>query len=69
MEFRLEAVITLQEKLLIEKTQTSSLSAYENYILGLNYLFKNYKEDNDIVGKPLTLTIYGWKRLTIKSQS
>ncbi len=44
----LEAVITPQEKLLIEKTPTSSLSAYENYILGWNYYNKLTKEDNDI---------------------
>jgi TolB-like protein len=44
----LEAVITPQEKLLIEKTQTPSLSAYENYILGRNYLSKFTKEDCDI---------------------
>jgi TolB-like protein len=44
----LEAVITPQEKLLIEKTPTSNLSAYENCTLGANYLFKFTKEDNDI---------------------
>jgi TolB-like protein/cytochrome c-type biogenesis protein CcmH/NrfG len=44
----LEAVITPQEKLLIEKTQTSNLSAYENCILGLNYVGKFTKEDFDI---------------------
>jgi TolB-like protein/thioredoxin-like negative regulator of GroEL len=44
----LEAVITPQEKLLIEKTQTSSLSAYENCILGLNYIGKLTNEDFDI---------------------
>ena len=44
----LEAVITPQEKLLIEKSQTSSLSAYENCILGLNYVGKLTKEDFDI---------------------
>ncbi len=44
----LEAVITPQEKLLIEKSQTSSLSAYENYILGRNHFNKLTKEDNDI---------------------
>ncbi len=44
----LEAVITPQEKLLIEKTQTSSLSAYENYILGISYFEKITKEDFDI---------------------
>jgi TolB-like protein len=44
----LEAVITPQEKLLIEKTQTSSLSAYENCILGINYCGKLTKEDFDI---------------------
>ncbi|MGD0341660.1 MAG: tetratricopeptide repeat protein [Bacteroidales bacterium] len=44
----LEAVITPQEKLLIEKSQTSSLSAYENCILGRNYFNKSTKEDNDI---------------------
>ncbi len=44
----LEAVITPQEKLLIEKSQTSSLSAYENCILGWNYFEKFTKEDNDI---------------------
>jgi TolB-like protein/cytochrome c-type biogenesis protein CcmH/NrfG len=44
----LEAVITPQEKLLIEKSQTSSLSAYENCILGRNYFEKYTKEDNDI---------------------
>ena len=44
----LEAVITPQEKLLIEQSQTSSLSAYENYILGINYFYKLTKEDFDI---------------------
>jgi TolB-like protein/cytochrome c-type biogenesis protein CcmH/NrfG len=44
----LEAVITPQEKLLIEKTQTSNLSAYENCILGLNYVGKLTNEDFDI---------------------
>ena len=44
----LEAVITPQEKLLIEKTPTSSLSAYENCILGINYFDKFTKEDFDI---------------------
>jgi TolB-like protein len=44
----LEAVITPQEKLLIEKSQTSSLSAYENCILGTNYFYKLTKEDFDI---------------------
>jgi TolB-like protein/cytochrome c-type biogenesis protein CcmH/NrfG len=44
----LEAVITPQEKLLIEKSQTSSLSAYENCIMGTNYFNKNTKEDIDI---------------------
>jgi TolB-like protein len=44
----LEAVITPQEKLLIEKTQTSSLFAYENCILGWNYFYKFSKEDFDI---------------------
>jgi TolB-like protein/Tfp pilus assembly protein PilF len=44
----LEAVITPQEKLLIEKSQTSSLSAYENYILGRNHQDKLTKEDFDI---------------------
>ena len=44
----LEAVITPQEKLLIEKTQTSSLSAYENCIMGTNYFYKLTKEDFDI---------------------
>ena len=44
----LEAVITPQEKLLIEKSQTSSLSAYENCILGTNYVYKFTKEDFDI---------------------
>jgi TolB-like protein len=44
----LEAAITPQEKLLIEKSQTSSLSAYENCILGRNYYNKVTKEDNDI---------------------
>jgi TolB-like protein len=44
----LEAVITPQEKLLIEKTQTSSLSAYENCIMGTNYFYKFSKEDFDI---------------------
>ncbi len=44
----LEAVITPQEKLLIEKTPTSNLSAYENCILGRNYFDKLTKEDFDI---------------------
>jgi TolB-like protein/Tfp pilus assembly protein PilF len=44
----LEAVITPQEKLLIEKSQTSNLSAYENCILGRNHSDKITKEDNDI---------------------
>jgi TolB-like protein/Tfp pilus assembly protein PilF len=44
----LEAVITPQEKLLIEKTPTSNLSAYENCILGLNYVGRFTKEDYDI---------------------
>jgi TolB-like protein/cytochrome c-type biogenesis protein CcmH/NrfG len=44
----LEAVMTPQEKLLIEKTQTSNLSAYENCILGLNYIGKLTNEDFDI---------------------
>jgi TolB-like protein/cytochrome c-type biogenesis protein CcmH/NrfG len=44
----LEAVITPQEKLLIEKTPTSNLSAYENCILGRNHFGKVTKEDNDI---------------------
>ena len=44
----LEAVITPQEKLLIEKAQTSSLSAYENCILGRNHFEKLTKEDFDI---------------------
>jgi TolB-like protein/cytochrome c-type biogenesis protein CcmH/NrfG len=44
----LEAVITPQEKLLIEKTQTSNLSAYENCILGLNYVGKLTNEDFDV---------------------
>src|SRR5664280_1718893 len=44
----LEAVITPQEKQLIEKTPTSNLSAYENCILGLNYFGKFTKEDFDI---------------------
>ncbi len=44
----LEAVITPQEKLLIEKSQTSSLSAYENCILGTNYVYKLTKQDFDI---------------------
>ena len=44
----LEAVITPQEKLLIEKTPTSNLSAYENCILGRNHSTKLTKEDYDI---------------------
>ncbi|MGD0754448.1 MAG: hypothetical protein ABR927_05235 [Bacteroidales bacterium] len=41
----LEAVITPQEKQLIEKTPTSSLTAYEDYILGMNYAGRYTKED------------------------
>ena len=44
----LEAAITPQEKQLIEKTPTSSLSAYEDYILGMNYAGRYTKEDWDI---------------------
>ncbi len=44
----LEAAITPQEKLLIEKTPTSNLSAYENCILGRDYFTKVTKEDIDI---------------------
>ncbi len=44
----LEAVITPQEKQLIEKSPTSNLSAYENYILGRNHQDKLTKEDFDI---------------------
>jgi TolB-like protein/lipoprotein NlpI len=44
----LEAVITPQEKRLIEKTPTSTLAAYENYNLGMNYLGRFTKEDFDI---------------------
>jgi TolB-like protein len=41
----LEAVITPREKQLIEKTPTSSLAAYEDYILGMNYAGRYTKED------------------------
>ena len=44
----LQAAITPQEKQLIEKTPTSSLTAYENYILGLNYLGRYTKEGWDL---------------------
>jgi TolB-like protein len=44
----LEAVITPQEKLIIEKSQTSSLSAYENNLLGETYMKRNSKEGFDI---------------------
>ena len=44
----LEAAITPQEKQLIEKTPTSSLTAYEDYILGLNHIVRYTKEDYDI---------------------
>ncbi len=44
----MEAAITPQEKQLIEKTPTSSLAAYENYILGMNYAGRYTKEGWDI---------------------
>ena len=44
----LQAAITPQEKQLIEKTPTSSLTAYEKYILGLNYLGRYTKEGWDL---------------------
>ena len=44
----LEVVMTPQEKQLIEKTPTSSLAAYEDYILGLNYAGRYTKEDWDL---------------------
>ena len=44
----LEAVITPQEKLLIEKTPTSNLSAYENNLLGETYMMRDSKEGFDI---------------------
>jgi len=44
----LQAAITPQEKQLIEKTPTSSLTAYEDYILGMNYAGRYTKEDYDI---------------------
>jgi TolB-like protein/cytochrome c-type biogenesis protein CcmH/NrfG len=44
---QLEAAITPQEKLLIEKSQTSSLSAYENNLLGETYMRRLSKEDLD----------------------
>jgi len=43
----LEAVITPQEKLLIEKTPTSNLSAYENNLLGETYMMRDSKEGFD----------------------
>jgi TolB-like protein len=44
----IEAVITPLEKQIIEKTPTSSLAAYENYILGENYIGRYTEEDLDI---------------------
>ena len=44
----LEAAITPQEKQLIEKNPTSSLAAYEDYILGMNYIGKYTEEDWNI---------------------
>jgi TolB-like protein len=44
----LEAVITPEEKQLIEKNPTSSLAAYEDYILGMNYIGKYTEGDWDI---------------------
>jgi len=44
----LEAVITPEEKQLIEKTPTSSLAAYEDYILGMNYAGRYTKGDWDL---------------------
>jgi TolB-like protein len=44
----IEAVITPLEKQIIEKTPTSNLAAYENYILGMNYMSNYNKEDFNI---------------------
>jgi TolB-like protein/AraC-like DNA-binding protein/Tfp pilus assembly protein PilF len=44
----LKAVIKPQEKLLMEKTPTSNLDAYEDYLQGITYLRKFTKQDMDI---------------------
>lgn len=47
----LNAVITPQEKQRIEKAPTSSLSAYEDYLLGQSYLERFYDQDYDAAMK------------------
>ncbi|MGD0342808.1 MAG: hypothetical protein ABSA76_13980, partial [Bacteroidales bacterium] len=44
----LEAVITPNEKQLIEKTPTSNLAAYEDYLQGMSYWYKFNKQDWEV---------------------
>jgi len=47
----LDAVITPQENQRIEKAPTSNLAAYEDYLLGKHYLYRNYQLDYDVAMK------------------